>query len=420
MDSRSDRIRDALAVLLALVLVLSGYLTGLTVGRASASSGPSAGEPTAVASTFAVFWQAWGLAQQHYVDRQALDATRMTYGATEGMLDALGDDGHTRFLSPDDVKSEQDALSGQIVGIGVEVSMRNGQPIVLAPIAGSPAQQAGLRSGDTIEAVNGQSTDGLSISQVTRVIHGPAGAPVTLTIVHPGETAPVDVSIVRASITVPSVSWAILPGTDTAQVLVSQFAEHSTDELAQALTAARAAGATSLILDLRNDPGGIRDEAVGVASQFLTDGDVLIERNARGEQHPYPVRPGGVAVDAPLAVLIDEGTASSAEIVAGALQDHRRGPLIGSTTFGTGTVLSMYPLSDGSAIYLGTAEWLTPSGRQIWHHGITPDDAVPLPPSARPLTPDDVRTLSAADLAASQDAQLLRALQAVGRPAAAR
>jgi carboxyl-terminal processing protease len=412
--SRNGRLRAVMAVLLALSLIASGFLTGLTVSRVGASAGSTAGEPSGVASRFAVFWQAWDLAERHYVDRQALDATRMMYGAVEGMLDALGDDGHTRFLSPDDVQSEQDALAGQLVGIGVELSVRNGHPTIVAPIAGSPAQQAGLRSGDTIVAVDGQSVDGLSISQVTRLIHGPAGAPVSLSIVHSGESAPVDVSIVRATLTVPSVSWAILPGTNTAQVLVSQFAEHSTDELVQALTAARAAGATSLILDLRDDPGGIRDEAIGVASQFMTDGNVLIEENARGEQRPYPVRPGGSAIDVPMAVLINEGTASSAEIVAGALLDHHRAPLIGSTTFGTGTVLSLYPLSDGSAIYLGTAEWLTPSGKQIWHHGITPDDAVPLPSSARPLTPDDVRALSAADLAASHDLQLLRALQAVG------
>ena len=415
MVSRDDRARAVTAVVLALSLIISGYLAGLSVGRAGASNGSSAGEPSGVAGTFAVFWQAWDLADRHYVDRQALDATRMTYGAVEGMLDSLGDDGHTRFLSPDDVRSEQDALAGRLVGIGVEISVRNGRLIIVAPIAGSPAQQAGLQSGDTIVAMDGQSVDGLSISQVSRLMRGPAGAMVSLSIVHPGDTTPVDVLIVRTIITVPSVSWAILPGTDTAQVLISQFAEHSTDDVVQALTAARAAGATSLILDLRNDPGGIRDEAIGVASQFLTDGNVLIEQNAGGEQRSYPVRPGGVAVDVPLVVLINEGTASAAEIVAGAFQDHHRGPLIGSTTFGTGTVLAMYPLADGSAIYLGTAEWLTPSGKQIWHRGITPDEAVALPASARALTPDDVRTLSAADLTASQDAQLLRALRAIGQ-----
>jgi carboxyl-terminal processing protease len=402
-----------LATILALGLFGSGYLVGLTTSRAAAFSDASADAPPGVASTFGVFWQAWNLAEQHYVNRQALDPTKMTYGAVAGMLSALGDDGHTRFLSPADVQSQKDALSGHFVGIGIQVALRNGHPVVVAPIAGSPAQQAGLRSGDEIVAVDGQDVDGLAISQVSTLIRGAAGTRVTLSTVHSGETTPVDVSIVRGTVTVPSVSWAILPGTQTAQVRVSTFAERTTDDLVQALTAARLAGATSLILDLRDDPGGIRDEAIGVASQFVDSGDVLLERNAEGGLHPYPVRPGGVAVDRPLAVLINEGSASSSEIVAGAIQDHQRGPLVGATTFGTGTVLSMYPLADGSAIYLGTAEWLTPNGRQIWHHGIVPDDAVTLPASGRVLAPDDVRALSASDFAASQDAQLLRAVQLV-------
>lgn len=417
MDPRNDRMHTARRVGVVLALLAIGYLAGLNTNRVMAAIGVSAEEPPDVAGRFGVFWEAWNLAEQHYVERQNIDTTKMTYGAAEGMLDSLGDEGHTRFLSPSDVQSEQAELSGQLVGIGVQVSVRNGHPTVVAPIAGSPAQQAGLRSGDAILAVDGQSTDDLPLSQVSSMIRGPAGAPVALSIQHAGEGAPVDVTIVRATITVPSVTWTLLPGTSTAQVLVSQFAEHTTDSLAQALSAARAAGAQSVILDLRNDPGGIRDEAIGVASQFLADGDVLIERNAEGQQHPYPVRPGGAAVDLPLTVLINEGSASSAEIVAGAIQDHRRGPLVGATTFGTGTVLTMYPLSDGSAIFLGTAEWLTPNGRQIWHHGIAPDDAVPLPPSTQPLIPDEVRTLSADAFRASQDAQLLRALQAVGQAA---
>ena len=413
MVSRNNPRYSILATIFALTLFGSGYLVGLTTSRAAAFSDASADAPPGVASTFGVFWQAWNLAEQHYVNRQALDPTKMTYGAVAGMLSALGDDGHTRFLSPAEVKSQQESLSGRIVGIGVQVSLNNGRTVVVRPFAGSPAQQAGLRSGDEIVAVDGQSVDGLSIAQVSTLIRGAAGTPVTLSTVHAGETTPVEVSVVRATVTVPSVSWAIVPGTQTAHVLVSKFSEQTTDELVRALTAARSAGATSLILDLRDDPGGIRDEAIGVASQFIASGNVLLERDAQGELQPYPVRPDGVAVDVPLAVLINVGSASSSEIVAGAIQDHQRGRLVGATTFGTGTVLSVYPLADGSAIYLGTAEWLTPNGRQIWHHGIVPDDAVALPASGRVLTPDDVRTLSASDFAASHDAQLLRAVQLV-------
>jgi carboxyl-terminal processing protease len=194
-------------------------------------------------------------------------------------------------------------------------------------------------------------------------------------------------------------------------VLVSEFAEGATNQLVAALKAARAEGVTGVVLDLRNDPGGLRDEAIGVTSQFLRDGTVLVEQDARGGRTTYSVKPGGVATDLPLVALVDNGTASSAEIVAGALQDHRRATVVGSTTFGTGTVLSTFNLSDGSAIFLGTEEWLTPNGRQIWHQGIAPDVKVALPSSAVPLIPSDEAGMTPQQLQASQDAQLLKAVQ---------
>jgi carboxyl-terminal processing protease len=404
---------------MALALLATGFIAGAYAGHPLFDRAAASGEPPEVAGTFGVFWQAWQLAQQHYVERQALDPTKLTYGAVEGMLDALGDEGHTRFLSPADVKSEREALAGKIQGIGVQVASRNGHVVIVAPIPGSPAQEAGLLASDTIVAVDGQDADGMSLSQVGSLVRGPAGTSVTLTVMHPGTTTPVDVTIVRADITVPSISWAMLPGTSVAQVLVAEFSDHATDQLVQALSAARSAGATALILDLRNDPGGIRDEAIGVASEFLDSGNVLIEQDAQGNRTTYPVKPDGVATTMPLVVLINEGSASSAEIVAGAIQDHQRATLVGATTFGTGTVLSMYPLQDGSAIFLGTSEWLTPNGRQIWHHGVTPDVAVAEATGTQPLTPDEVRGLSPADLQASSDAQLLAALQQLGQGAVA-
>jgi carboxyl-terminal processing protease len=237
------------------------------------------------------------------------------------------------------------------------------------------------------------------------------GSPVTLGVLHQGETEIVELSLVREQISVPSVTWTMAPGTTFAHVLVSEFADHSSDELVRALQAARAAGATGVVLDLRNDPGGLRDEAIAVASQFLKDGTVVIEQDAGGHRTFHPVKGGGVAVDLPLVVLVNEGTASSAEIVAGAIKDHRRAELVGSTTFGTGTVLTTYPLADGSALLLGTTEWLTPNGDRIWHHGIAPDVAVDLPPTAVPLEPTTEAGLTPDQLRANADAQLLRALQ---------
>jgi carboxyl-terminal processing protease len=174
------------------------------------------------------------------------------------------------------------------------------------------------------------------------------------------------------------------------------------------------------VLDLRNNSGGLRDEGIAVASQFLSEGTVLIEQDAQGHRTFHPVKGGGAALDTRLVVLVNEGTASSAEIVAGALKDHQRAQLVGTRTFGTGTVLSTYPLSDGSAVLLGTQEWLTPNGNQIWHHGISPDVAVELPSGASPLTPSAAAGLSAEELATSRDTQLLRAVDALSpQPAAA-
>ena len=213
-------------------------------------------------------------------------------------------------------------------------------------------------------------------------------------------------------------TWAIVPGSKTAVIRLEQFSTGAADDMVQALKDARAAGADRIVLDLRGNPGGYVNEAVGVASQFLSSGIVYIERNAAGERTEHPVSPDGVATDLPLVVLVDGTTASSSEIVSGALQDAGRAKIVGETTFGTGTVLGEFNLSDGSALRIGTVEWLTPQGRRIWHEGIAPDDPVTLPDGVVPLTPDDVRDLTPAEVESMQDAQLAKALEIVATEAA--
>ena len=402
-------------IVASLALLLVGFDAGVLADRADLVAGATYYEPRSVAPTFSIFWQAWDLVQQHYVDRAAINPTQVIYGATEGMLNSLGDVGHTRFLSPQALRQENESLSGHLEGIGAELSSRNGQSTIVAPIPGSPAQKAGLRPGDVIVRVNGQEVAGLTLDQVVNLVRGPVGTSVTLTVLHEGETALTNITVVRAQITVPNVTWAQLPGTAAGHVLISQFGANRTQDLVKALQDVQSKGLKGIVLDLRNDPGGYRDEAIGVASQFLTSGNVLLEQNAQGQRTPYPVKAGGIAPNLPLSVLINEGTASSAEIAAGALQDHHRGPLVGATTFGTGTVLSTYQLSDGSAILLGTEEWLTPDGRQIWHHGIVLDIAVSLPTGAVPLIPEQEAGMTPQQLQSSQDTQLLRVPQEVSK-----
>jgi carboxyl-terminal processing protease len=234
---------------------------------------------------------------------------------------------------------------------------------------------------------------------------------VTLTVQHVGEVAPVDITITRAEIETPSVTWRMLPN-HIAMIHLNQFAERAGDEIKQALTDARAQGATALVLDLRNNPGGYVNELVSVASQFLpADTAVLLEQDRSGKQVPYKTSAGGVATDLPLVVLVNTNSASSAEILAGALKDAGRARLVGEPTFGTATVLRTFNLNDGAQVRIGTTQWLTPKGQVVRGQGIQPDELVSLAPNAAPLTPANAARLDAQALLASDDVQLVRALE---------
>ncbi|HEY3079527.1 MAG TPA: S41 family peptidase [Chloroflexota bacterium] len=361
------------------------------------------------------FWKAWDLAHEHFVYRDALLSERMLQGAIAGMVDALGDEGHTRYLSPDDVRRERQAARGSYDGIGAEVNMRDGRPIVVAPLEGSPAERAGLRAGDGIVAVDGQDVTSFSLSELVEKVRGPRGSTVTLTVVRASDPTGVDLAITRDEIRVSPVSWTMVPGTAVGHVRINRFAATTTDELKAAIKEAREGGAEALLIDLRNNPGGQLHQVVSSASQFLGEGDVLLEEDAKGERKSYPVQPGGLATDLPIAVLINRGSASASEIFAGAIQDHRRGPVVGERSFGTGTVLFPYDLPDGSQLYLGVAQWLTPQGRVIRKAGIKPDVAVGLTGDAQPLSPRLERSMSARELLRQRDAQLLKGLEVLGR-----
>jgi carboxyl-terminal processing protease len=356
--------------------------------------------------------QAYQIVENNYVALNTVSQTQLEYGAISGMVNALGDTGHSRFLTPQQVQQENNFTQGSFQGIGAEVTTNStGQIVIVAPIDGSPAQAAGVKPGDIILQVNGTDVTGKSLSDVVSMVLGPAGTQVTLTLQDPKTSATRNVAITRAKITVQNVTWIMLPGTTIADVRIAGFSEGVTNDLRSALQQIQAQGATSIILDLRNDPGGLLSEAVGVTSQFLGSGNVLLVKDSQGNEQAIPVQPGGLALNTPMVILINQGTASAAEIVAGALQDAHRGALIGETTFGTGTVLNAFPLSDGSEILLATEEWLTPSGRVIWHKGITPDNVVSLANNATPFVPEAGKGMTATQLQNSQDTQLLQAIQ---------
>jgi carboxyl-terminal processing protease len=364
--------------------------------------------------SLALFAQALDTVRDDYVDQEALDPQKQTYGAIEGMLDTLGDDGHTRFLTPEEREQNREGLSGNYEGIGIEIENRDDKVVVVAPMEGTPADRAGIEPGDVVVAVNGEKVGDDGLSEVVDEIRGPEGTNVKVTIVRDGDERVFDLE--RTEIETLVASWVLVPGSDVAHVRLSSFSEDSAQKLMQALEEARAAGARRYILDVRNNPGGRLDQAVEMAEGFLQPGSVVyIRQDASGEREEVRVEGGSEPTDAPVVVLVNEGTASSSEILAGALRDNDRATVIGETTFGTGTVLSEFTLRDGSAILLGVAEWLTPDGDFIRETGIVPDEKVSLAEDAEPLTPDEARDLSREEIL-ERDAQLRRAYEKLQGP----
>lgn len=405
------------AILLALPLLVGiGLLGGVLLDRyLLVSIFPLNAPPTGQEPSLELISEAWGKIQEVYVDRSALDAATLTYGAISGMVDALGDTGHSRFLDPKMVASEREQMQGSFEGVGIEVQIRQEQVIIVAPLDDSPAQKAGLQAGERILQVDGRDVTGLPLSEVSKAIRGPAGTTVTLTLVSPESGQMRQVTLTRARVAIRNVSWAIVEGSGIAHLRVAAFSRGVSAETKKALQEIIRAKPKAIILDLRNNPGGLLDEAVEVASQFLSEGNVLLRKDAEGKIETEAVVRGGLATDIPLVVLINLGTASGSEITAGAIQDAKRGQLVGEKTFGTGTVLREFTLSDGSAMLLAIEEWLTPNGRAIWKQGLEPDETASLPLNVAPVYPSSGRALTVEQIRTLGDTQLLRAIElAVG------
>lgn len=393
--------------------LLVGFVGGVSAERLSLMPGHTR-RPSQ--QTLGPFYEAWGLVEENFVDRQALRPREMTAGAIQGMLDSLGDVGHTSYLSVEEVKELESSLEGHFSGIGARMTVRKGEPTIVQVMPTSPAEKSGLRPGDVLLDVNGKDVHSLPLSRIVDMVRGPEGTGVDLHVLRPGAAQPLDFRIIRAKVAIEDVAWRMLPGTSIGHLALQEFGADADAHLRKGLEALRRQGMKGLIVDLRGNPGGLKDQAVAVTSEFLRDGIVFWEQDAQGKRTAVPVESGGAAVDVPLCVLIDEGTASSAEIFAGAIQDHGRGTLVGMRTFGTGTVLRPFALSDGSAILLAVDLWLTPKERVIWHRGIQPDREVSLPATAALLLPYEQTGLTAADLQKTQDLQLREALKVLSAP----
>jgi carboxyl-terminal processing protease len=409
----TQRIARLTAVLFAILFALSLGLTGgVLLDRhilTAAASAPN--EASDAEIDLRLLAEAWEKIDRVYVDRDAVDSKQLTYGAIAGMVEALGDTGHSIFMTPDMLEAQSTLTQGAFEGIGAEVQMKDGHVVIVTPMDDSPALKAGLRPGDVILKVDDESTDGQELGEVIRWIRGPAGAKVVLTVVNPKDGDTREITVTRGRIALRNVTWTVIPGTTLAHIRISSFSRNVTEDLKEALQAVADQKLTGIVLDLRNNPGGLLQEAVGVASQFMREGTVVQVRDADGKVRSIGVEPDGVATARPLVVLINGGSASASEIVSGALQDAGRATVIGETTFGTGTVLQPYKLSDGSALMLAFEEWLTPKGRVIWHQGIEPDIEVKLPLDVTGVTPNSARSLTAEEVQNSGDAQLLRAVE---------
>jgi len=348
--------------LLSVAVIVISFGFGYVLGIVAAPQDPA----------FASVEQAWNIILNDYVEKDRIDADQLSQAAIEGMLELL-DDPYTTYLDKESYQFSFGDLEGKFEGIGAVITVDdNDQIVVVAPIMGAPAAEAGIRPGDTILEVDGVSTSGMGLYEVILDVRGPKGTSVNLLILHSGETEPVEIEIVRDEIKVDSV-FLEMQG-DIAYIQISEFNERTNEELSPVLEAVDAASATGIILDLRSNPGGLLQTVVDVTSRFVDEGLLVVSiRDNDGNMEDLKANKQQITTDLPMVVLVDSFSASGSEVVSGALQDYGRAIIVGSTTYGKGSVNYLQQLADGSGIYITAARWLTPNGNLIEGKGIVPD-----------------------------------------------
>jgi carboxyl-terminal processing protease len=373
-------------------------------------------EELADVESFETLEQVYAYIREYYVLSDDISDEELIWGAATGMMDALGDEGHSRFLTPDEAREEDEQAEGSFVGIGIQSNSEVSPPQVNFPYEGSPAFEAGLRGGDEILAIDGVSYTEFETSRdFLDTIAGEAGTDVEMELRHSGDVETYTVTITRAEIEIKTVSTAMLPD-NVLWVRISAFEWGTSDDLVQALREGKRDGAESMVLDLRGNPGGWVDEQVKVAEQFFEPGTVVAQtQDAEGNiTERETVAEAGEWRDQPVVVIIDENSASSSEVLAAMIMDHERGISVGQRTFGTGTTVMPIDLGDGSRVWIGIDMWLTPGGAVVWHVGLEPTIQIvnePGTPLSLPYLFDE--ELTEDELLATNDDQLLVAVAMV-------
>jgi carboxyl-terminal processing protease len=358
------------------LLVMSAAALLVAAACGGGESGPNSGpepEPEAegLPAEFNRMAEVWDLLAREHIDGDDLVPKEISDGAIRGMLDAL-DDPYAAYLTPDQFSVESQDIQGFFEGIGAEVGIRDGRITILAPMPDTPAEEAGIRPGDIILEIEGESTKGISLIEAVTKIRGEEGTAVTLLVLHLNNSQPELVTITRGKIPLESVRLLMQVG-QIGHLRVFGFASTTKDEIEKALDRFNRSKGAGIVLDLRNNPGGLLTSVVDVTSQFLDEGLVLYQIDAQGKRRDWDVKSGGKAVDVPMVVLVNEFSASASEVLTGAIMDHGRATVIGTTTYGKGSVNNMWPLDDGSGINFTVAHWYTPEGTLIEGAGIAPD-----------------------------------------------
>lgn len=393
-------IKKAIIIPLLILIVVASFILGFFIGQTTVPSvqkiktviNPDQGKPATI--DFSLFWDTWHLIEEKHVSRQELDTQSMLYGAIAGMVKGI-EDPYTVFMDPNESQKFLEGMSGEFEGIGAEIGIRDDVLTVIAPLEGTPAKQAGLKSGDKILKIDKTLTVDLSVDEAVMLIRGPKGTDVVLTISRNGLDQTKEIKITRGTIKIPVLK--LVYHDEIAQIKLYEFTQNSALEFAKAAQEILLKDSQGIILDLRNNPGGYLDLAVDIAGWFLPQGQVVAIEDFGNDKSSKYYSPGPTSfIDMPVVVLINQGSASASEILAGALRDNREIKLVGEKSFGKGSVQELDSLSGGSSLKLTIARWLTPAGRSIQDAGLEPDYVVE-------ITEEDIK--------ANHDPQLNKALE---------